>query len=820
MQKSNASPSDAVQRLENLYTANTYVSYSALAAISYSPVSFWAQIGLFFKDYSAFRIKAASRKVFKTYNNEAARKKHNDAIIIAAQQQAFEIEGQYLDTQQIEAVVVNEDAQLVMAAAGSGKTLSLLAKCKYLVEELHIPAKRILTVSFTNSSAHELAERLKTMGIEVDGKTFHALGNSILSRSGAKAIDQAAQQKLLTTIINEKFKTDETFARRYNDYLLHYFTMPSLPIEAQSLEHLVAANRSFNTITLKEVSLDKKDYSAAHTTYRGEKVRSKEEQIIANFLYINNIPYDYEKPFPGYASYKPDFTITQFSEPIYLEHQGIDRRGNTRKDIDSTYYRRKMKWNRQYHQDGGTRLVETYSYEFSEGTILQNLEARLKSQGVEIVRRQESEILKLIKHSYSYDVTKLNELFITYVGLLKTSELTLEDVRKNIQQSSSLHQVRRSAAFLSLFETIFTQYETALQAQGSIDFSDMIVKASSLLPIMPPGLFQYDYILVDEVQDLSGARYRLLKALLDRVPSSKLFAVGDDWQSIFRFAGSDLTLLKDFEMRFERHTYFSSIEQTHRFNNPLLDATSAFISKNPAQLPKQPYSTSIEPTLLKVNTSADRDSDATALGDELQTLVDTYGAQTIAERSIFIISRYKRDRLRLENTADPRMQFTPLDEAGAYIKWTDTRTGLALKIPFMTMHAAKGRTCDFAFILNGNGGFMGIPSERDDDPVLSMLLTHPDSFKNAEERRLFYVSLTRARIATTIIACAHNPSPFIDELNLPLDAFSSTSATLQERCPACHSGRLIKRTGPHGDFFGCSNFGYGCTYSTGSPQYL
>ncbi len=800
-------PTDALQKL---YATERFISFSELAEARSPQPTAAHSLRAFFHHPLSFIATAAARRAAYRLGSESTRQTHNQKVIAAAQQRPFIIEGRPLDAQQIEAVVATEDAQLVMAAAGSGKTLSLLAKCQYLVEELHINPARILTISFTKASADELAERLKRLGIAVDGKTFHALGNTILGKK-AKVVSQTQQQAMLTEIIKDRIENSETFARRYNDYILNYFSMPTPPIEVKTLEELVQRNRVFQTHTLKPVSMNKSTYSQDKQTYHGERVRSKEEQIIANFLFINSIPYEYEKPFPGNSNYKPDFTITQYKEPVYLEHQGINRQGKTRPDIDYKYYRRKMKWNREYHSQGGTRLIETFSYEFQEGTVLQNLEKRLKAQGVHIIRRQESEIAALIHQSYSTEVAAFNTLLISFLGLLKTSEFSLATIRKRLHELPNVYQRARTNAFLALFEEIYELYETSLQEADAIDFSDMIVTAAQTLPLLPAGVMEYDYILVDEVQDLSGARYRLLRALLDRNPRSKLFAVGDDWQSIFRFAGSDLTLLNDFEKRFARTTRHSVIEQTHRFNNPLLGATTTFITKNSSQVQKNPYSTLPATTKLAVNRTAGLDNDATALGEELQRLIDTVGTDGLRHRTIFLIGRYKHDIQRLLGYQDPRLQFRALNEMGTMVEWTDTRTGFRLTLEFMTMHASKGLTCDYAFILNGNGGTRGIPAMREDDPVLHLLLAHKDEYPNAEERRLFYVALTRAKLSTTIICTEHNPSPFVDELNLdPLEPENKESQT---RCPACHSGYLIMRSGTNGEFYGCSNFWYGCGYT-------
>ena len=798
------------KKLQVLYESDLYISFNDLSVHRKTSVP---PMGIFlsrlFHPFSEKSIRK-SVKTLRKLTTEASREHHNKAVVQTAQQKSFTIEGLPLDTQQIEAVVVTEDAQLVMAAAGSGKTLSLLAKCEYLVNTLGIQPQRVLTISFTKASADELAHRLQNLGIAVDGKTFHALGNAIVNNGTRTILDQTDQYHIIETIIKDLLGSDERFARRYNNYLLRYFSAPRSLLELTTLEQIVRNNQTFPSYTLKPVPLDKRKYAHNLKTHQGEQVRSKEEQIIANFLYINQIEYEYEKPFPGYGGYRPDFTITTFGEPIYLEHQGVDRHGKTRPDINAKDYARKMQWNHDYHKKGGTRLIETFSYEFSEGTILKNLEKQLRKQGVAIRRRQEADITRLIHTSYTVDTAAFHKLIITYMGLLKTSDLTLSDVQHRVQSNRHRYQKRRTEQFLYIFKAILKSYEAHLASTNSFDFSDMIVDAAETLPQLAAGVMNYDYILVDEVQDLSGARYRLLKALLDRNPGSKLFAVGDDWQSIFRFAGSDLTLLSDFDERFGRHTAHSVIEQTHRFNDPLLGATTTFIKKNKTQVQKTPYSTTT-PSQLRVNRGAERQQDAVALDSELRHLIDTEGTDAISRRSIFILARYKKDLERIVTYHDPRFQFRVLTEDTSTIEWTDTRTGFTLRLQFMTMHSSKGLTCDHAFVLNANGGPSGIPADRENDPVLQLLLAHEETFPHAEERRLFYVALTRAKRSTTVLCTPTNPSPFVEELSLPIE--DSLPELSEPRCPACSIGFLIRRNGKYGDFYGCSNYGYGCWYT-------
>ena len=747
-------------------------------------------------------------KQIKTLRSEKARVEHNQKFIARSQEKIFEIENNLLDKQQIEAVVACEDAQLVMAAAGSGKTLSLLAKVDYLVNTLKIPQDRILTISFTKKSADELANRLARLGLEVDGKTFHALGKSILGDSHKKVLDQSTQEYLIQDIIDATINNDAKFARRYNDYLLNYFSMPIFLCDIKNMKEMVESNKTFQTRTLKEISLNKSRLAKDYKTTRGEFVRSKEEQIIANFLFINNIEYQYEQSFPGYKSYRPDFTITQFGEPIYIEHQGIDQYGRTRPDIDSKKYQEKIRWNQNFHRDHRTKLIQTYSYEFSDGSVLENLEQNLLKHGAEIVRKQESEILELIQKGYRYDFEAFNKLLITYLNLIKTSNKSLDSLLKYAKTIPNPYKRNRTVRFLEIFSDIFMSYEQELSQTQTIDFSDMIVKATERLKNNEVGGFTYDYILVDEAQDLSVARYNLVKSLLAQNPSCKLFAVGDDWQSIFRFAGSDMSLIYQFDKFFGPAVHHSVIEQTYRFNGEALVVSSSFIKENPDQIQKVPFSNLDRNTTINAEPTTVIGDDAGSVHEILLKLAKEYSPDNLKNQKIFLISRYNQDIDRLENSSFIEIQNRQTGDA----IWTYRDYNISLK--FMTMHSSKGLTCDHTIILNCNSGKFGIPAEKAHDPVLQLLLSAEDTFPNAEERRLFYVATTRAKLSTSLVFDMENISSFIAEI---ID-FKPQSFENVKRCPDCETGILKLRNGVYGKFYGCSNFKYGCRFKASAES--
>ncbi len=790
------------EQLEAVLSSDKYISFNDFKNLEIYRPTFKAFLLAFLDEPQNLLKLIKHNKQIMALRNEKSRIEHNQRFITRSKEKLFEIENNLLDKQQIEAVVACEDAQLVMAAAGSGKTLSLLAKVDYLVNTLGVPQDKILTISFTKKSADELANRLRKLGLSVNGKTFHALGRDILNGSFNKILDQPEQEYLIQDIIDKKIESDPKFARKYNDYLLNYFSMPVFLCDIKNMKEMIETNKTFQNRTLKSISLNKARLAKNYETTKGEFVRSKEEQIIANYLFINNIDYEYEQSFPGYESYHPDFTITQFGEPIYIEHQGIDQYGRTRPDIDSAKYQEKIKWNEDFHRDHRTKFIQTYSYEFSDGSVLDNLEKNLLKHGAEIVRKQESEILELIQQGYRYDFESFNKLLITYLNLIKTSNKSLDYLLKYAKSMANPYKRTRTTRFLEIFAEMFTSYEAELAQSQTIDFSDMIVKATEKIKSGELDGFNYDYILVDEAQDLSVARYNLIRALLDRNPNCKLFAVGDDWQSIFRFAGSDMSLISDFDDYFGPKVYHSVIEQIHRFNGEALTASSNFIKQNPDQIQKEPYSNLKRNTTMNIETAADQNNDAAAVHESLLKIVRQQGVDNLKNQKIFLISRYNQDIDRLKDNPYIKIK----NRQSGDVIWTYHDYDIPMK--FMTMHTSKGLTCDHAIILNCNSGPLGMPAKKANDPVLQLLLASEDKFPEAEERRLFYVAMTRAKLSTTMVYDMNNISSFTAEImNYNPEDFGEV-----HRCPECETGVLKLRTGPYGEFYGCNNFRYGCKY--------
>tara|TARA_R100000306_G_scaffold8148_2_gene11180 strand:- start:692 stop:3601 length:2910 start_codon:yes stop_codon:yes gene_type:complete len=710
------------------------------------------------------------------------------------------VESNPLTTKQREACVIDEDNNLVLAGAGTGKTSTMIGRTAYLLNSGRAQDSDILMLAFGRKAAEEMEERVaaKIPGAKVKAATFHSLGLKIIGEveGGKPQISKLSEdENLLARTVDDWLKSlledkgyQEKVVRYFSDYLHPEKNCFDFADEGEYFEY-IRANRIYSL--------------------KGENVKSLEEALIANWLFRMGVEYQYESPYkaaptrtPDFRSYLPDFYLPDYD--IYLEHFGIGRDGSTAPYIDAELYQEGIRWKRELHKEHHTTLVETFSYERSEGCLLSELERKLSVLGVKFEPLPNEAILDTLRERGV--INEFSRLMTQLVGAFKGSHETWEEVRVRASRTPNPTQFH---AAMDLLKPIVDQYNTYLESNECIDFNDMIGRA---IHYVESGRFtpSWRYILVDEFQDISRPRARLVKALRDKTKNCTVFCVGDDWQAIYRFTGSDVTLTTGFEKEFGS-TRTTSLDKTFRFNNRICDVASKFVMKNPAQVKKELRTHKIvsqNAVSILRRGQAERERDS-----ELDEVCQAISDQVESKAKVYILGRFW---FRLPDSSDIR---------GLERKFPK------LSIERLTFHASKGKEADFVIVVGLDKGHYGFPSTKETHPLLNALLPPDEPYDFAEERRLFYVALTRARHRAYLITDMSVASVFIKELineNYPVETAEFLTSLNQIHatelsCSVCKSGTMVPRSSSSSTFFGCSNYPHcsntepGCT-SCGSAM--
>ncbi|RZJ69484.1 UvrD-helicase domain-containing protein [Flavobacterium sp.] len=297
------------------------------------------EIGTYFRNKTNYYKKEEKVKIFNeifdNFDNYIAN--YNTNYILRKKENLkwfFEdIEGKKLDDQQQNAVITDEYSNLIIAGAGSGKTLTILAKIKYLTAIKNVKPSEILLLSFTKKTVDELNERLGKIALATKATTFHKLGYDTI-KSASIDVPAITNDNTLKQIVTEYLRSDILEnPEAINSYIRYIACYMNIPEEHEKYTSLgeksdVEKGIDFETLKAKTEPLNK-IATADLDTLQGEKVKSVEELIIANFLYLNGIEYEYEKKYPHTnVMYRPDFHLSEYD--IWLEHFGVDENNNAK----------------------------------------------------------------------------------------------------------------------------------------------------------------------------------------------------------------------------------------------------------------------------------------------------------------------------------------------------------------------------------------------------------------------------------------------------------------------------------------------------------
>jgi DNA helicase-4 len=697
------------------------------------------------------------------------------------------IESNPLTENQRLSVIRNNDLNLILAAAGTGKTSVMVAKALDLIGVGTAKSDEVLILAYNNTAAKELKDRVIARGASFDVhadsmplvSTFHALGLKIL------------KETKLPIYLSEFCDDPQKLQIWVTQWLTDYITA-----SPQALYSFIKlAYQPVNVFDFKT----KSEYDAhvrdnEYRTLQGERVKGYQELVVANWLFLNGIAYEYEAPYVTKRrlqegmDYTPDFHITDTN--IYIEHFDIDRQGKTRQDIDDIKYNEGIRHKRALHKECDTQLLEIFHYDWVEDNLENQLSTLMRRGGVTITPKSADEIFDVLK-----DMGFIDNSSKRYRKCLQAMRVERLDKRATLNRLVASNIIN-SDAYSELLDNLQTSYTNELERQQRIDFDDMIIRSTNAITskqFTPT----WSHILVDEFQDISMSRMDFLNALINYGPKPILTVVGDDWQSIYRFSGGKLELTTRFDELVGQNTV-TILDKTFRYNNSIADTAGMFVMQNPEQYKKQ------------VTTHTQVDSSQVYL---LDSIVD--GKSNLTKQILQVVSTILKHDPNSSIAILARYKYL-LEQAkqglkGAFPCPINSERSHNPKIKYWTFHSSKGLEADYCILVGFFQGKTGFPNVNKEDAVVEALLPSLDTFPHSEERRLLYVGLTRAKKKSYLIADASAPSVFINELLLPKYRLHIASKTFEEKnrqtfkCSTCTEGYFTLVIGKFGDFYRCSS---------------
>ena len=823
------------QRLSMLLQEDRYLARSDYRSL----VEEYADINIFFQNQKKattldvycekYSIKMDTvegflRSYTDLYNHKEGSKrvcKHNETFL----QRHLESDKSYLDSilstvdssvsldmEQRKVVLTDEDYMLVVAGAGAGKTTTLAAKVKYLVDKKGIKPEQILVISFTNKAVGELQYKInRQLKISCPVTTFHKTGYAILRKQDANkknVVDSGFMFDVVNNYLKNEVLREPDMVNKLILFFGSYFDAPYEGNDLNAFFNYIS-KADFTTMrsNMQEyVEIVTNKRTGRSITINYESLRSSQEVMIANYLYLNKIDYEYEKPYPyGFRQspkpYTPDFTIQQGDHTIYIEHFGIRENGthNRYSEKELEHYKKIVNDKIQLHRNHGTQLIYTFS-QYNDGrSFLEHLEEQLKDKGIALQPRSSQEVYeKIISTEENKYIIKLVRLICAFIQNFKTNGYTTDKFNDMQRQTENV----RTKLFLDVCHQCYLEYEKKLKERGAVDFEDMINDSAKILEEQQNlgEKLDFKYVIIDEYQDISRQRFDLARAL-SKICNAKIIAVGDDWQSIYAYAGSDITLF----------THFTSImgygeelkiTKTYRNSQEVIDIAGSFIQKNTAQIKKSLVSPKHiqKPLVIECYTeevdrkeNENRGGKYFLQGQAVERVISQIIETNVKEgktgdSSILLIGRYGFDAYNLTRSG----LFNYDERSGTVQSVADPQ----VKLTFLTAHRSKGLGYDNVIIINAVNATYGFPSKIQDDPVMKLVIHEDRTVEYAEERRLFYVAMTRTKNRVYLVVPKERPSRFVAELvqdypnisvngKLELDKSQSPDISMLKRCPVC-----------------------------------
>ncbi|MGB5070335.1 MAG: ATP-dependent helicase [Flavobacteriales bacterium] len=659
---------------------------------------------------------------------------------------------QGLNTEQRAAVLSEHKRLLILAGAGAGKTKTLIEKILHLIFVEHVAPSSILAITFTRNAANEMVDRL-IVHADTTGKyeamltdrrisdqdkdtarraykrehnwingltvgTFHGFAYKTLRSHVAKYWDN--QFKIINEGITDDLRSDE--APETPDQILQ-----KVILELCTDPHYMWALKRYILDFYVEEKLMRKQRKSQiydgriYTTLGGELVRSKSERMIADWLYRHSVRYVYE-PVVDFADFefKPDFYIPEAD--LYLEH--ISNRSHDPTDKDMQF------------RKAGKLCVKTYEQWTEDIRYFHGrLELYLKGRLTKPLKEGDAPL-------------RFNDEFKQYGTELREFRRRLREVMDKVKVAGGSYaevftrgkadQHDRVSTFYLLAEPIFRNFDAHCTKRSYLDFNDLLIKLLEMLDQDQDvqGLFQqrFKYILVDEYQDVNNLQVQLVDKLL--APDAQLFCVGDDWQSIYGFRGSEVEHIVGFQKRYAEAKVIP-FGINYRSTSTIVEASNAVIAHNKVKLDKAIKSLAPGGRRIQVYGATKEIEDGVEM--VVKTVKDLY-AEGFGKDDVLIL--YRRTK--------------------SWEPYRDRFKDEQIPVTARTVHSAKGLEARVVIIIGLTESFF--PNVWENDRIFQMVRKDNVAHLLEEERRLFYVAVTRAKEMLYLVTEIGDESRFIKEM--------------------------------------------------------
>ena len=661
-----------------------------------------------------------------------------------------------LNDKQQDAVISEDKRLLVLAGAGSGKTKTLLQKLIYLIEEKGVSPSSILAITFTKNATNEMLDRLIISADEsgqyekqlfdkrksiadkdkerflqqkkytwIDGltvKTFHSFCYSVLRNYGVNEFDNKFK-----IIGDEKRSEDDELSKHVAPETAFEVMHKLLIEECEDTEYLLKLKRYILDYIIDKIHLKQADPrflpkdGKYFTTLNGTKVRSKSEQFIADWFYRHSIKFEYEpllnvKDF----SFNPDFYIPDAN--LYIEH--ISDKSYSTKDKEEQF------------KKGNLLLVKTFESMTKDSALFNHtLDKIVKNRLPADYHKTVSINFKEEFHGYHEDVKDFVQQILRITDMIKVENISIDTVLGNARKD----QHERVRNFYELAIPIVKKYIHYCTDKSYLDFNDLISRSTSLFQnhedIVNKYKGKFQYILVDEFQDVNNLQVELIKLLL--TDNTQLFCVGDDWQSIYGFRGSNVSYIVEFENHFTNAKTIK-LNLNYRSTQNIVGASNEVIKHNKFKVDKDVKASKKSEHKIVVFAGNTEEENIQFCFDKVKEVLN----DGVSNDEILFL--YRRSKM-----------FTPY-----FYRFKNEN----VRVQGKTIHASKGLEAKVVFIIGlteGNGGFPDIWLE---DRIFQVIKKANHDLLMEEERRLFYVAITRAKDKLFLITQKGNESSFLKEI--------------------------------------------------------